>query len=119
MKKKISCGLAVLMVLAFVSASMAQPKPATTSPPTEKLVKFRGVIEKIDEVAKTIKVKGKRTEPLTFSTEEKTKIMFDGKLLSFTSLKKGLHVIVDYRREGTKLIAVAITQAVLKAGKTK
>ncbi len=118
--KKIACGLAILMmVVAFMSASMAQPKPATTSPPTEKLAKFRGVIAKIDEAAKTVEVKGRRTEALTFFTDEKTKIVFDGKMESFAYLKKGLHVIVDYRKEGTKLIAVAITQAVPKAGKTK
>ncbi len=117
--KKIACGLVVLMVVAFVSALMAQPKPATTSAPTEKLAKFRGIIEKIDEAAKTIEVKGKRTGPLTFSTDEKTMIMFGGKLESFADLKKGLHVIVDYKKEGTKLIAVAITQAVPKAGGNK
>ncbi len=117
--KKIVCGLVVLMVVAFVSASMAQPKPATTSAPTEKLVKFRGVIEKIDETAKAIEVKGKKTEPLTFSTDGKTKIMIGNKEASFADLKKGLHVVVDYKKEGTKLVAVTITEAVPKAGKPK
>jgi len=117
--KKIAYGLVVLVLVAFVSASMAQPKPATTAAPTEKLAKFRGTIEKIDEAAKTIEVKGKKTEPLTFSTDEKTKIMMGGKEASFAELKKGQYVIVEYRKEGMKPIAVTITEAVPKASNKK
>ena len=117
MKKIVYYGLAVLMVMAFVSASMAQPKSATTAAPTEKMAKFRGVIEKVDEAGKMVEVKGKKTEPLTFSTDEKTKIMLGGKEASFADLKKGQHVAVEYRKEGTKPTAVTITEATPKAKK--
>jgi hypothetical protein len=117
--KTIIWGIVVLMAAALVSASIAQQKSATTSAPTEKLAKFRGVIEKIDEAAKAIEVKGKKTEPLIFSTDEKTKIMIGTKEASFADLKKDLHVVVKYKIEGTKLIAVKITEAVPKTTKNK
>ncbi len=117
MKKIVYYGLAVLMVMAFVSASLAQPKSATTAAPTEKMAKFRGVIEKVDEAGKAVEVKGKKTEPLTFSTDEKTKIMLGGKEASFADLKKGQHVVVEYRKEGIKPTAVSITEATPKAKK--
>jgi len=110
--KKIWYGLGVLMIVAFVSASMAQPKPATTSSPTERLARFMGVIEKVDEAAKAIEVKGKKPEPLTFLTDEKTQITIGGREASFGELKKALYVLVEYKLEGTKLIAVAITEGV-------
>ena len=118
MKKIVYYGLAVLMVMAFVSASMAQPKSATTtSAPTEKMAKFRGVIEKVDEAGKSVEVKGKKTEPLTFATDDKTKIMLGGKEATFAELKKGQHVVVEYRKEGIKPTAVSITEATPKAKK--
>lgn len=117
--KKLAYGLVVLMVVAFVSASMAQPKSATTAAPTEKLSKFRGIIEKVDEAGKTVEVKGKKTEPLTLSTDEKTKVMIGGKEASFADLKKGQHVVVEYKKEGTKSTAITITEAVPKASQKK
>ncbi len=118
MKKMFVLGLVALMVAAFVSASMAQPKSATTmAAPTEKMAKFRGTVEKVDEAGKTVEVKGKKTEPLTFSTDDKTKIMLGGKEVSFADLKKGQHVVVEYRKEGTKPTAVTITEATPKTKK--
>ncbi len=116
--KKIACGLGILIIVAFVSASMAQPaqpKPAPPSPPTERLARFMGVIEKIDEAAKTVEVKGKKSEPLIFITDEKTQITLRDKEASFGELKKGLYVVVDYKLEGTKRIAAAITEGVPRA----
>ncbi len=108
--KKIACGLVVLIGVALASASMAQPKPATMSPPAERLARFMGVIENIDEAAKTIEVKGKKTGPFTFFTDEKTEIIVSNNPVSFGDLKKALYVTVEYRQEGTKRIAVTITE---------
>jgi len=110
MMKKISYGLSFLMIAVFVSASMAQPQPATTSAPTERLAMFRSVIEKIDDAAKTIEVRGKVAGPLTFFTNENTKIIVGNKEASFADLKIGLFVVVEYKQEGTKFIAVTITE---------
>ncbi len=110
--KKIACGLGVLIIVAFVSSSMAQPKPATTSPPTERLARFMGAIEKIDEAAKTIEVRARKPEPVIFFTDEKTQFMISNNEASFGDLKIGLYVVVEYRQEGTKRIAAAITEGV-------
>ncbi len=110
--KKIIYGLVFLMAVAFVSVSMAQPKPATTSAPTQRLAMIRSIIEKIDEAAKTIEVKGQKAGPLTFFTDEKTRIMVGNKEASFADLKRGQYVVVEYKQEGTKLLAVTITEGV-------
>ncbi len=114
MMSKIAYGLGALMIVAFVATSMAQPKPATTSAPAERLARFIGVIQKIDEPAKTIQVKGKKGEPLTFFTDEKTQMTLGGKEASFGDLKNSMYVVVEYRQEGPKLIAAAVTEAVLR-----
>jgi len=108
--KKISYGLSFLMIAAFVSASIAQPKPPTTPAPTERLAVFRSAIEKIDDAAKAIEVRGKVGGPLTFFTDENTKIVVGNKEASFADLKIGLYVVVEYKQEGTKFIAVTITE---------
>ena len=113
--KKIACGLVVLLVVALASALMAQPKPETTPPPTERLARFMGVIENIDEAAKTIEVKAKKPEPVIFFTDEKTEITVGSNPASFGDLKIALYVMVEYRQEGTKRIAVTITEGAPKS----
>jgi Cu/Ag efflux protein CusF len=116
---KIVFGLVVLMVLAFVSGSMAQPKPAP-APEKPKMEKFRGVIEKVDEAAKTVEVKGrqrKEEKTLTFATDDKTKILRVKKELALADLKDGMHVFVGYKKEGDKMIAALIKVTVPRAAK--
>ncbi len=126
--KKFSIGLAVLLVLVFFSGSMAQPKPAPAKPsatmapaaPAEKLQKTRGILEKVDEAAKTIEVKGRRMKaPMTFAVNEKTKIMVGQKEVPLAELKKGVHVTVEYRREEGRMIAVKVEEAVPKSAAKK
>lgn len=130
--KKLAVLIALVTALAFASAAMAQApakpattpapaaaKPATTAPapaaPKEvKIEKFSGAIEKIDEMAKAIVVKGKK-ETKTFATDDKTKIAKGKAEIPFADLKKGMAVSVEYKKDGDKMIAVSIKTAAPKA----
>jgi len=116
---KIVYGLVLFIVLAFFSGSIAQQKPVP-APEKTKIEKFRGVIEKVDEVMKTVEVKGrlmKQEKTLTFATDDKTKIMKAKKELFFADLKNGMHVFVEYKKEREKMIATLIKVAVPRAAK--
>lgn len=124
--------VALFTLAAFVSGVMAQGKPApaapaksattapapaapaTTKPEKVKLEKFSGVIEKMDEMAKGIVVKGKKDEK-TFATDDKTKITKGKEGLAFADLKKGMEVSVGYKKDGDKLLAVTIKASAPKA----
>jgi hypothetical protein len=128
MKKAILLVVLITLV-AFVSGAMAQVKPAPEKPatapapapkpaPPAKLEKFSGVIEKVDEMAKAIDVKGKvkkEEKTLTFATDDKTKITKGKETLSFADLKKGMHASIEYKKDGDKMVAVAIKVAAPKA----
>ena len=127
--KKIVLMVVMLTLVAFVSGVMAQqktetapakpaPAPAPGKPKPAKIEKFTGVIEKVDEMAKAIDVKGKvqkEEKTLTFATDDKTKITRGKDTLTFADLKNGMNVSVDYKKEGDKMIAVAIRVAAPKA----
>lgn len=116
--RKITYGLIVLMLLAFASASMAQEKPAAPAPEKPNLLKFSGVIEKVDEAARAVEVKGKKGEKtLSFATDQKTKIMKGKSEMAFGDLKSGMRVSVAYKKEGNTLIAVSIKEVIPKAAK--
>jgi len=133
--KKMIFLVTLLTLLAFVSGAMAQQKPAPAKPAATpapapkpaapekpKLEKFSGVIEKVDEMAKAIEVKGKvkkEEKTLTFATDDKTKITRGKDTLSFADLKKGMNVSVEYKKVGDKMIAVAIKVAAPKAAPKK
>ena len=103
-----------------VIGSSAQQKPATVpeksaipTPVREDPIveRFFGTIEKVNELRKTIDVKGKvkkEKKTLTFSINDRTKITRAKKELSMTNLKNGMDVLVEYKKEGDQLIAVAI-----------
>jgi outer membrane lipoprotein-sorting protein len=63
--KKMILLVVMLTLVAFVSGVMAQQKPAPekTAAAPAKLEKFSGAIEKVDEMAKAIDVKGRRRKP--------------------------------------------------------
>lgn len=133
--KKMIFLVALLTLVAFVSGAMAQQKPAPAKPAATpapapkpaapekpKLEKFSGAIEKVDEMAKAIEVKGKvkkEEKTLTFATDDKTKITKGKETLSFADLKKGMNVSVEYKKDGEKRIAVAIKVAAPKAAPKK
>ncbi|OGP96275.1 MAG: hypothetical protein A2157_14125 [Deltaproteobacteria bacterium RBG_16_47_11] len=131
--KKMILLVVMLTLAAFVSGVMAQPKPATEKPAAvpaaapkpaaaAKLEKFSGAIEKVDEMAKAIEVKGKvkkEEKSLTFATDDKTKITKGKDTLSFADLKKGMNVSVEYKKDGDKMVAAAIKVSAPKAAPKK
>lgn len=128
--KKVIFLVALITLVAFVSGVMAQqktspapakpaapPAPAPAAPEKVKLEKFSGTIEKVDEMAKTIDVKGKmkkQAKTLTFVVDDKTNITKAKKAMAFADFKQGMHVSVDYRKEGDKMIAADIKIAAPK-----
>jgi len=118
--KKVILLIALMTLVAFTSGVMAQQKPAPTKPaatPTPapaNVEKFIGMIEKVDEMAKAIVVKGKvkkEEKTLTFVIDDKTKIQKAGKDVPFADLKKDMQVSVEYKKEGEKMIATMIKVA--------
>lgn len=116
--KKMFPLVTLLSLVVFVSGAMAIRKPtpepapeafAVTGP--EKTMKFSGVIEKVDEIGKTIAVRGKMTKEekiLTFTVEDKTKINKGKTTLPLRDLKKDMQVSVQYKKEMDRIIAIAI-----------
>lgn len=120
--KKLILLMALLSIATFVSGLMAQgtksspspaPAPEKPSEPALKLEKFKGVIDKVDEMAKSIVVKTKKEEK-TFVINDQTKITKGKETLSFADLKPGMNVSIEYKKEGDKLIASSIKVAVPK-----
>ena len=125
MKKTILL-VVLLTLVAFVSGAIATapPKaattpapaaPASTKPaPPAKLEKFSGDIKGVDAVAKSIVVaKGK--EEKGFVVDDKTKITKGKDTLSFADLKAGMNVVIEYKKDGDKLIAGTIKVSAPKA----
>jgi Cu/Ag efflux protein CusF len=114
MMKKMILLVTLLTLVAFVSGAVAQQKLPSTKPATAekaKLQKFSGVIEKFDEMAKTLEVKGKvkkEQKTLTFAIDDKTKITKAKATLALADLKEGTHVSVQYEKDGEEMVAVAI-----------
>ena len=128
--KKLILLVVLLTMVAFVSGAIAQQKPAPAKPATTpapapapaKLEKFSGVVDKVDEMAKAIDVKGKvkkQEKTLTFATDEKTKITRAGKDMPFGDLKKDMHVVVEYKKDGEKMTAATVKVAAPKAAPKK
>lgn len=120
--KKIILLMTLFTTLTFVSGLMAQgtepspsPAPALAKPsePAPKFEKFRGVIDKVDEMAKSIVVKTKKEEK-NFVVNDQTKITKGKETLSFAELKPGMNVSIEYKKEGDKLIASSIKVALPK-----
>ena len=76
------------------------------------------MVEKMDEMAKMVVVKGKKDEK-SFMVDDKTKITKGGKEMPFADLKKGMNVSVEYKKDGDKMVAAAIKAAAPKAAKEK
>lgn len=125
--KKMILLVTLLTLVAFVSGAMAQQKPAPAPAPAPaapakeekpKIEKFSGVVEKVDEMAKAVVVKDKKGEK-TFAVDDKTKITKGGKDMPLAELKKGMNASVEYKKDGEKLVAVAIKAAAPKAAPKK
>ena len=126
--KKTVLIVTLLTLVAFVAVAMAQQKPAPAKPATTmapaatpapapkaaKMEKFSGKIEKVDEIGKTITLKGKK-DTMTFTMGDKTNITKAGKDMPFVELKKDMDVAVEYMKEGDKMIPGSIKVAAPKA----
>ena len=137
--KRLILVVAFLTMVAFVSGVMAQgtkapapapakaagtaaPAPAPAQAPAKapapekpaKVAKFTGMVENVDETAKVVVVKGKKDEK-TFAVDDKTKITKGGKDMPLADLKKGMNVSLQYKKDGDKMVAVAIKAASPKA----
>ncbi len=80
------------------------------------------MVDKVDQMANAIVVKGKvkrEEKTLTFATDDKTKIQKAGKDAPFADLKKDIQVCVEYKKEGEKMIATMIKVAAPKAAPKK
>jgi Cu/Ag efflux protein CusF len=120
--KKIVVLVSLLTLVAFVFGAFAQPKPASEPAPAPAMEKFSGMIEKVDQVAKTIEVKGrvkKEHKTMTFAVDEMTKISKAKAELKLADLKKGMAAHVEYKKDGDKMTAVAIKLSAPKAAKEK
>jgi hypothetical protein len=122
--KKLILVVALLTMVAFVSGVMAQGKPAPAPAPAAapapekpaKVEKYAGTVDKVDEAAKAIVIKGKKSEK-TIVIDDKTKITKGGKEMAFADLKMGMNVSVEYKKDGDKMVATAVKAAAPKAAK--
>ena len=97
-----------------ISAEPAKPMPEKKM---EKMEKFSGLIEKVDEMGKAIVVRGKvmkEEKTLTFAINDKTKITKGKKTMTLGDLKKDMQVSIEYKKEMNKMIAVTIEVSVPK-----
>lgn len=128
MKKTILL-VVLLTLVAFVSGAIATapPKaattpapaapaaPASTKPaPPAKLEKFSGDIKSVDTMAKSIVVAKGKVEK-TFIVNDETKITKGKDALTFADLKAGMNVVIEFKKDGDKLIAVTIKVSAPKA----
>jgi hypothetical protein len=135
--KKLILVVALLTMVAFVSGVMAQGKPAPAPAPAKpaataapapaatpapakpaKAEKFSGTVDKVDEAAKAIVIKGKKSEK-TIVIDDKTKITKGGKEMAFADLKMGMNVSVEYKKDGDKMVATTVKASAPKAAKAK
>jgi Cu/Ag efflux protein CusF len=118
--------IALAVSVAFVSAGIAQQKPAPAppapaqapaapaAPAKQNWEKATGVIEKVDEATKEVVVQTQK-EKTTFSAGENTRITEGTTKTQLSGLKKGMGVTVEYKKEGNKLLAEWIDVNAAKA----
>lgn len=101
----ISLGLSMIFAAAVMAAE--PQSPASGKRTMDKLERFKGVVEKVDEANKDIIVKSKKEEK-TFALTDRTKFTEGKKELMVTDLKTGLPVTVKYKKEGENLVALRV-----------
>jgi D-alanyl-D-alanine carboxypeptidase len=118
MKKTIML-VVMLVLVAFVSGAIAAapPKAATTPAPAPpaKLEKFAGNIKSVNAAAKSFVVAKGKESKIFFADD--VKIVKRKDTLSFADLKAGMNLVVKYKKDGEKLIAVNIKVHEPKAAK--
>jgi hypothetical protein len=124
--------LFIVVVFAVIAVARQQKEaqaPTSASAPTlpvkeekPKIEKFLGVIENVNEMTGTIDVKGKvkkEEKRVTFPTDDNIRITRAGNEMSLAELKKGMAVSVEYKKDGDKVVAIAVKVSAPKAGPKK
>ncbi len=122
--KKTVLLVVLLTLVVFVSGAIAAAPPkgagTTTAPAAPastkpvKLEKFTGDIKSVDAMAKSIVVV-KAKEEKTFVVTADTKITKGKDALTFADLKAGMNVVIEYKKDMDKMIAVTIKVSAPKA----
>jgi len=124
--------LFIVVVFAVIAVARQQKQtesPTSASAPTlpvkeekPKIEKFLGAIENVNEMTGTIDVKGKvkkEEKRVTFLTDGNIRITRAGNEMSLAELKRGMAVSVEYKKDGDKVVAVAVKVSAPKAGPKK
>jgi Cu/Ag efflux protein CusF len=122
--KKTVLLVVLLTLVAFVSGAIAAapPKAAGTTPAPAapastkpvKLEKFTGDIKSVDAMAKSIIVAKGKVENAFIVTAD-TKITKGKDTLKSEDLKAGMNVVIEYKKDMDKMIAVTIKVSAPKA----
>ena len=101
--------MALAVSLTSASGLMANEKAATAATaPAQKMELFNGVVEKVDMPKKDVVVEFQK-DKMSFSLNDKTKILDQGtKVMKLSELKKGEWASVEYNKEGNERIAQII-----------
>jgi hypothetical protein len=123
--------LILFIVVVFALIAVARQQKQTESPTSAstpvlpvkeekpKIEKFLGAIENVNEMTRTIDVKGKvkkEEKRVTFLTDDNMRITRAGNEMSLAELKKGMAVSVEYKKDGDKVVAIAVKVSAPKAG---
>jgi hypothetical protein len=124
--------LFIVVVFAVIAVARQQKQteaPTSASAPVlpvkeekPKIEKFLGAIENVNEMTGTIDVKGKvkkEEKRVTFLTDGNIRITRAGNEMSLAELKRGMAVSVEYKKDGDKVVAVAVKVSAPKAGPKK
>ena len=124
--------LFIVVVFAVIAVARQQKQteaPTSASAPVlpvkeekPKIEKFLGAIENVNEMTGTIDVKGKvkkEEKRVTFLTDGNIRITRAGNEMSLAELKRGMAVSVEYKKDGDKVVAVAVKVSAPKTGPTK
>jgi hypothetical protein len=99
-----SAGMAMQTTATKMPAAAQKTVAAQKAPAQENWEKVHGVIQGVNEKTGEITVKTSR-EVMTFATDHATIISKYVYKMPFQSLKKGLSTVVEYQKEGNKLMA--------------
>ena len=121
MKRTIlTIALTMMMSAVVISGVMAQQQqmapqpnapmsstPKAAAPEKEKLDRFAGTLSRVNAATKEIAVT-KDSKEMTFAWSDTTKFTEGKKDLSFTDLKEGMKVTIQYKKEGEKYMAAKV-----------
>jgi outer membrane lipoprotein-sorting protein len=112
---KLCLALAVVTGLVFAqAASTGAEKPAKAAKSAAASLKLSGTLASVDAIGNTIVVKTAKADE-TLSVEPTTKITNAGKKATLADLAADGKVVVKYKKDGDKMIALSISETAAKA----